>query len=140
EINTRMPYYVVQKTVEALTAQNRGIRGARILILGLAYKRDVDDVRESPSLKLMEILKEKGIEVDYNDPYVPTPPKLRKYRVERGSIPLTSENLCQYDCVIIATDHSLYDPEFIVENAQLVVDTRNLIKNPNSHACKVVKA
>ena len=135
-----MPYYVAERTIEALTARDKGIRGAKILILGLAYKKDVDDVRESPSLKLMEILKEKGIEVDYNDPYVPMPPRLRKYKLERGSVPLTGENLARYDCVIIATDHSLYDPEFIAENARLIVDTRNLINHSNNHSGKVVKA
>lgn len=140
EINTRMPYYVAQKAIEALTSRNRGLQGTRILILGLAYKKDVDDVRESPSLKLMEILKERGIEVDYNDPYVPTPPKMRKYKLERGSVPLTDANLAQYDCVIIATDHSLYDPEFIAKNARLIVDTRNLINHSNGHSCKIVKA
>jgi len=140
EINTRMPYYVAERTIEALTARDKGIRGAKILILGLAYKKDVDDVRESPSLKLMEILKEKGIEVDYNDPYVPTPPRLRKYKLERGSVPLTNGNLAQYDCVIIATDHSLYDSEFIAENARLIVDTRNMMNHANNHSGKVVKA
>jgi UDP-N-acetyl-D-glucosamine dehydrogenase len=140
EINVHMPYYVVQKTIEALNARNKGIQDARILILGLAYKKDVDDTRESPSLKLMEILQKKGAEVDYNDPYIAEPPKLRKYKLERGSVPLTRENLQKYDCVVIATDHSVYDPEFIAESAQLVVDTRNLIKNLNSHSHKVIKA
>ncbi len=140
EINTRMPYYVVQKIIEGLHANNKRLAGARVLILGLAYKKNVDDVRESPSLKLMEILKEKGLEVDYNDPYVPTPPKLRKYKVDKGSVPLTRETIREYDCVIVATDHSLYDPDFILENAQLIVDTRNLIKDCNGHSHKVIKA
>ncbi|MGD1076494.1 MAG: nucleotide sugar dehydrogenase [Thermodesulfovibrionales bacterium] len=140
EINTDMPYYVVEKTIEALNANNKGIHDARILILGLAYKKDVDDTRESPSLKLMEIFQKKGAEVDYNDPYIPLPPKLRKYKLEKGSVPLTRENLGRYDCVIVATDHSAYDPDFILENAQLVVDTRNLIKNFKNHSHKVIKA
>jgi len=140
EINTRMPYYVAQKTIEALMERNRLIRGAKILILGLAYKKDVDDLRESASLKLMEILQEKGMDVDYNDPYVLTPPKLRKYRLERGSVPLTDSNLARYDCVIIATDHSLYDSDFIAENAQLIVDTRNLMNHSHDHSGRVVKA
>jgi UDP-N-acetyl-D-glucosamine dehydrogenase len=111
-----------------------------VLILGLAYKKHIDDARESPSLKLMEILKEKGSEVDYNDPYIPEAPKLRKYKLERGSVPLTPENLRSYDCVIVATDHSAYDPEFIVEHSELVIDTRNLIGDSNNHNGKVVKA
>jgi UDP-N-acetyl-D-glucosamine dehydrogenase len=140
EINVHMPYYVVQKTIEALNANNKGIHNAKILILGLAYKKDVDDTRESPSLKLMEILQKKGAEVDYNDPYIPMPPKLRKYKLDKGSVPLTPETLGKYDCVIVATDHSAYDPDFILENAQLIVDTRNLIKNFSSHLHKVIKA
>lgn len=140
EINTSMPYYVVQKTMEALNEKGKSINGAKILILGLAYKKDVDDVRESPSLKLMEILKEKGAEVDYNDPYIPMPPRVRKYKMDKGSIPLTCEGLGKYDCVIIATDHSVYNPEFIVKNSHLIVDTRNLIKNSINHLGNVVKA
>jgi UDP-N-acetyl-D-glucosamine dehydrogenase len=111
-----------------------------VLILGLAYKRDVDDARESPSLKLMEILREKGSEVDYNDPYIPEAPRLRKYKLERGSVPLTEENLGSYDCVIVATDHSAYDPAFILEHSRLVIDTRNLIRDSNGHSDRVVKA
>ncbi len=140
EINTRMPYFVVQKTIEALSIQGKSINGAKILILGLAYKKDVDDVRESPSLKLMELFKELGAEVDYNDPYIPMPPRLRKYKLDKGSVALTPENLGAYTCVVIATDHSLYDPDFIVENSKLVVDTRNLVRNLNGNGHKVVKA
>lgn len=128
EINTGMPYYVVNKIIEALNEKGKSIKGAKILILGLAYKKDVDDLRESPSLKLIEILEGKGAEVDYNDPYIPFLPKLRKYKFEKKSIPLTSNNLKKYDCIVIATDHSVYDPEFIVKNSHLIVDTRNLIK------------
>jgi UDP-N-acetyl-D-glucosamine dehydrogenase len=140
EINTRMPYYVVQKTIEALSGQGKSVKGARVLILGLAYKKDVDDLRESPSLKLMELFKEVGAEVDYNDPYVTTPPRLRKYKLEKGSVPLTAEGLGTYCCVVIATDHSVYDADFILENAHLIVDTRNMMKNGNGHSCKVIKA
>lgn len=143
EINIYMPHYVVQKTIEALNEKSKSINGAMILILALAYKKDVDDVRESPSLKLIEILQAKGAEVDYvdyNDPYIATPPKMRKYKLDNVSIPLTRENLSRYDCVIIATDHSIYDPEFIVDNSRLIIDTRNLIKNSANHSNKVKKA
>jgi UDP-N-acetyl-D-glucosamine dehydrogenase len=140
EININMPYYVIQKTVDALNNNGKSLRGSRILILGLAYKRDVDDPRESPSFKLIELLEERGVIVDYNDPYIPKAPKMRRYKVEKDSVPLTKENLMRYDCVIIATDHSVYDPEFIVENSQFVVDTRNLIKNYKMHNAKVIKA
>jgi UDP-N-acetyl-D-glucosamine dehydrogenase len=138
EINTYMPYYVVQKTIEALNRKGKSISGARILLLGLAYKKDVDDARESPAFKLMELFEEKGAVVDYNDPYIPLLPKTRKYKANsKQSVPLTEENLSKYDCVVIVTDHSVYDPDFIVRHANLVVDTRGLIKDKNE---KVVKA
>jgi UDP-N-acetyl-D-glucosamine dehydrogenase len=128
EINTSMPYYVVQKVIEALNKNGKSIKDANILILGVAYKKDVDDVRESPSLKLIELLEEKGAKVDYNDPYIPKLPKIRKYRLKKNSVPLTSDNLKKYECIVIATDHSVYNPEFILKNSHLIVDTRNLIK------------
>ncbi len=140
EINSNMPYYIVQKTIEALNEKGKSIKNAKILILGLAYKKDIDDVRESPSLKLIELLKEKGAKVDYNDPYVPLPPKMRKYKLDKGSISLTAENLKKYDCIIIATDHSSYDSQFIVKHSQLVIDTRNMIKDSSNYDGKVIKA
>ncbi len=140
EINTYMPYFIVQKTFEALNGNCKCLNGANLLILGLAYKKDVDDIRESPSLKLIELFEEKGANVDYNDPYVTLPIKMRKYSLDKASIPLTKENLKKYDCVIIATDHSVYDPQLIVENAQLVVDTRNMIGNSSAYDGKVINA
>jgi len=128
EINTSMPYYVVQKTVDALNERGISIKGAKILILGVAYKKDVDDLRESPSLVLIDLFSEKGAIVDYNDPYIPELPKTRKYKFDKKSVPLTPENLSNYDCVVVATDHSVYDPDFIVKHANLIIDTRNLIK------------
>jgi len=140
EINTFMPYYVVQKTVEALNEKGKSIKNARILVLGLAYKKDVDDARESPSFVIIDLLMEKGAIVDYNDPYVQLPLYTRKYRLEKDSIKLTPENLSSYDCVIILTDHSVYDPDFIVKHARLIIDTRNLIKDANKYPEKVVRA
>jgi UDP-N-acetyl-D-glucosamine dehydrogenase len=140
EINTNMPYYVIQKIVEALNSKGKSINGAKILILGLAYKKDVDDTRESPSFKIIELLEERGAIVDYNDPYIPKSPKVRKYKFKKDSVPLTEENLMRYDSVVISTDHSVYDPEFIVENSQLVIDTRNLVKNQKMRNEKVIKA
>ena len=137
EINTQMPYYVVQKTIEALNNIDKTIKGSKILILGLAYKKDIDDVRESPSFKIMEILKDKGASIDYNDPYVPISKGHRKYPDEIKSVELTASNLKKYDCVLIATNHSIYDEEFILKNANLIVDTRNLFKTKNK---KVIKA
>ena len=140
EINTYMPYYVVQKTIDALNERGKPIKGAKVLILGLAYKKDVDDARESPSLILIELLQEKGAYVDYNDPYIPKPPEMRKHKIDRESIPLTPENLAIYDCIIISTDHSIYDPQFILKYSQLIIDTRNLIKDGKNHSGKLVRA
>ncbi|MCK4910292.1 MAG: nucleotide sugar dehydrogenase [Thermodesulfovibrionales bacterium] len=142
EINTSMPYYVVDKVEGSLRDQGISLEGSRILVLGLAYKRDVDDARESPSLKLIEIMEGKGAQVDYNDPYIPLMPKTRKYSLmeKKDSVELTAEGLASYDCVLVATDHSEYDPGFIAEHARLVVDTRNLIKDPGANAGKIRKA
>ncbi|MGC2062687.1 MAG: nucleotide sugar dehydrogenase [Thermodesulfovibrionales bacterium] len=139
EINSNMPYYVVQRTMEALNEQGKSINKARILILGAAYKKDIDDMRESPSLKLIELFMSKGAVVGYNDPFVPVLPKTRQYNFELSSVALTKSNLKKYDCVVIATDHSVYKPDFIVANSQLVIDTRNLVKKQN-RTRKVKKA
>ncbi|GAB4442432.1 MAG: UDP-N-acetyl-D-glucosamine 6-dehydrogenase [bacterium] len=140
EINISMPYYVVQKTIEALNERGKSIKGAKILILGMAYKKDVDDMRESPSLVLYELFEKKGAKVDYNDPYIPEIPPLRKYDIHKKSVPITKSNLEKYDCVVIATDHSDYDGDFIARNSKLVIDTRNLVKNSAKYKNKIVKA
>jgi UDP-N-acetyl-D-glucosamine dehydrogenase len=140
EINTHMPYYVIQKTVEGLNQKGKSINSAKILVLGLAYKKDVDDARESPSLKIIELLQEQGAEVDYNDPYIPVPPRMRKYKLEKTSVPLSPDNLKMYDAVVIVTDHSSYNPQLILEHARLVIDTRNLVKHPGAYAEKLIKA
>jgi UDP-N-acetyl-D-glucosamine dehydrogenase len=127
EINTAMPYYVVDKIVDALNRNNKVIAKSKVLILGLAYKKDVDDTRGSPSLKLIELLTQKGAVVDYNDPYIPRTKKMRGDDLKKDSVPLTRDTLKKYDCVVIATDHSCYDYELIVKNASLVVDTRNAV-------------
>jgi len=139
EINTSMPYYVIEKVADALNRRGRSIRSSKILVLGLAYKKDVDDTRESPSLKLMDLLLQRGADVDYNDPHVPRTVRTRKYDFRMKSVPLTKDNLGRYDCVIIATDHSDYDYDFIVENSSLVVDTRNATKGVRKKG-NVVKA
>jgi len=129
EINTYMPYYVINKTIEVLNRFNKSIFNSKVLILGLAYKKDVDDARESPALKVIDILENNyNCIVDYNDPYIPKSPKFRKYNILKESVELTEQNLKKYDVVIIITDHSVYDPDFIAKNSNLVIDTRNLIK------------
>jgi len=127
EINTAMPYYVVDKIVDALNRNNKVIANSKVLILGLAYKKDIDDTRGSPSLKLIELLTQKGAVVDYNDPYIPRTKKMRGDGLKKDSVPLTRDTLKKYDCVVIATDHTCYDYELIVKNASLVVDTRNAV-------------
>ncbi len=140
EINTSMPFWVVQKVMDALNEHGRSLKGSKILVLGAAYKKDIDDPRESPSFKLMEILLEKGATVDYNDPLIPELPSMRMYDIKRKSVDLTPANLASYDCVLISTDHSVYDWNLIVEHSRLVVDSRNATKDVLSHRDKIVKA
>ena len=126
EINTSMPYHVVDAIGEALNKRRKALNGSKILVLGVAYKKDVDDLRESPSLKLIELLSDRGATVDYNDPYFAKLHKMRHYDYsEKRSVPLDAKTLASYDCVVIATDHTSYDYAAIAEHAQLVVDTRN---------------
>ena len=125
---------------EALNTRKKALNGSRILLLGLAYKKDVDDIRESPSIELIEMLRRKGAKVDYNDPYVPATPKQREHNLRMRSKKLTAAMLSGYDCVLIATDHSTYDYPWIVEHAQLVVDTRNATARCRNGRRKIVKA
>jgi len=140
EVNTNMPHWVISKIMDSLNDNEKSIKGSKILVLGAAYKKDIDDPRESPSFKLMEIILEKGAEVDYNDPLIPELPGMRRYDIKRKSVDLTPENLAKYDCVLISTDHSAYDWDFIVKHAQLVVDTRNATNNVMENRHKIVKA
>ena len=130
EINTAMPYFVIEQIASGLNERSKSIRGSKILVLGVAYKRDIDDLRESPSLTVIELLREKGAIVAYNDPYFPTVGHGRHYDLNMTNTPL--DNLAQYDAVVIVTDHSDYDYKAIVEQSQLVVDTRNATKGIES--------
>lgn len=136
EVNTAMPYYVVEKTQEALNDRGKPLKGAKVLMLGLAYKKDIDDLRESPALTIIELLRQRGAEVSYNDPYFPSVGRGRHYDLNMTCTPL--ENLGQYDCVLIVTDHSAYDYEQIAREAQLVVDTRNAMGG--IHGSNIVRA
>ncbi|MGH9728513.1 MAG: nucleotide sugar dehydrogenase [Candidatus Acidiferrales bacterium] len=138
EINSSMPYHVVNAVAEALNERQKSLKGSRVLLLGVAYKKDVDDLRESPSLKLMQLLMERGAHLDYNDPYFPTLHKMRHYDYSAmRSVDLNAAALASYDCVLIATDHSAYDYAAIVEAAQLVVDTRNATRTVTQHRGKI---
>jgi UDP-N-acetyl-D-glucosamine dehydrogenase len=139
EVNTAMPYHVVDSIAEALNNHKKSLKGSKLLILGVAYKKDVDDLRESPTLKIMEILQKRGAEFDYNDPYFPQLHKMRHYDYSNmKSVPLSADTLGKYDAVIIATDHSSYDYGAIVDAAKLVIDTRNATRRVLRHRSKIV--
>ncbi len=125
EVNTAMPYYVVDRVASALNERKLAVNGSNVLILGVAYKRDVDDLRESPALRIIELLKERGAEVAYHDPFVPVLPRTRKYDLGLSSVALTAETVASYDAVLVITDHTTVDYELVVKNASLVVDSRN---------------
>ncbi|MGB9405949.1 MAG: nucleotide sugar dehydrogenase [Terracidiphilus sp.] len=130
EINTNMPYFVIEQIAAGLNEQRKSLKGAKILVLGVAYKRDIDDLRESPSLTIIELLRERGADVAYNDPFFATVGHGRHYDLNMTNTSL--DNLGQYDAVVIVTDHSTYDYKAIVEQSQLVVDTRNATKGIDS--------
>jgi UDP-N-acetyl-D-glucosamine dehydrogenase len=133
EINTSMPAYVVGRVAEFLNEHRKPLKGSKILILGVAYKRDVDDPRESPSFVVMEHLVARGAVLSYNDPHVPRLPKMRRHNLEMESQTLTAELLASQDCVLILTDHSAYDWHWIVQHANLVIDTRNATRDVRFH-------
>jgi len=140
EVNVSMPEWVINKLMYALNWRKKPIKGSKILVLGLAYKPDIDDVRESPSLELIELLQYRGAKVDYNDPHVPKTHKMREHDLKMTSKKLTARMLASYDVVLISTNHSCYDYPFIVDNAQLVVDTRNATKDVRRGRRKIVRA
>ncbi len=140
EINVHIPYYVVSKIVDALNEREKSIRGAKILILGVAYKKDVDDTRESPALAIMDLLRKKGATLLYHDPYIPVLPSFRKYSFKLKSSPLTEGLLRSMDAAVIVTDHSQVDYPWIVKHTPLIIDTRNVTKNISKWKKKIVKA
>lgn len=140
EINTSMPQYVVDRLMDALNEQGKAMRGSKICVLGVAYKKDVDDDRESPAFALIEMLQKKGAVISYNDPHIPRLRRSRHFDMPMESSPLTAEHLAGQDCVLIVTDHSAYDYEFIVRHAPLVVDTRNATKKVLVGREKICKA
>jgi UDP-N-acetyl-D-glucosamine dehydrogenase len=140
ELNRSMPDYVVHRTGLALNERGKSVKGAKILVLGLAYKPDVDDVRESPSLELIEKLEHLGARVDYNDPHVPATHKMRRHDLKMESVAMTPDALRSYDCVLIATHHSAYDWQLVADHATLIVDTRNAMKNVKGRRDHIVAA
>src|SRR6266404_1613616 len=139
EVNTAMPYHVVDAIASALNDRQKSLKGSRVLLLGVAYKKDVDDLRESPSLKILELLTARGAKIDYNDPYFPEIQKLRHYNFEgMKSVQLDPKMLAGYDCALIATDHTAYDYPMIVESSQLVIDSRNATRRIARHRNKII--
>lgn len=136
EVNSSMPDYVVSKVASALNLDKKAINGSRILVLGIAYKKNVDDMRESPSVMLMEKLRDLGAEISYSDPHLPVFPKMREHHFELSSVPLTAENLSAYDCVLLATDHDKFDYELIKQNAKLIIDSRGRYLASSDHIIK----
>ena len=124
EINHYMPQWVVGKVADVLNERGKAIKGSRILVLGLAYKKNIDDTRESPAVEIMDLLQAKGAHIDYSDPHVPTFPRKRDYHFDLQSVALTSESIASYDCLVLATDHDGFDYAQLLQHAQLIVDTR----------------
>jgi UDP-N-acetyl-D-glucosamine dehydrogenase len=136
EINNDMPYWVVNKVASALNERGRSIKGSRVLVLGVAYKKDVDDMRESPSIKLMEILRDKGASISYSDPHVPVFPKMRNHHFALESTSLTAESIASYDLVLLATNHSAFDYDLIEKHANVIVDTRGVYRERRPNVVK----
>jgi UDP-N-acetyl-D-glucosamine dehydrogenase len=136
EINRGMPEWVVSKVIKALVQQGKDLHGTKVLVLGVAYKKNVDDLRETPAFKLMELLLERKVQLDYHDPYVPHLTQTRNYDFQMSSVDITAKKLAMYDLVILTTDHDVFDYDLILQNAKCIVDTRGRYKNGG----KVVKA
>ncbi|MEQ1485351.1 nucleotide sugar dehydrogenase [Methyloglobulus sp.] len=136
EVNSAMPDYVIAKVGAGLNALKKSINGSRVLALGISYKKNVDDMRESPSVMLMEKLRDLGADVSYSDPHVPVFPKMRRHKFDLSSVPLDYETIASYDCVLLATDHDKFDYELIKKAAKLIVDTRGRYLQPSPHIIK----
>lgn len=137
EVNTYMPEWVVSKLADALNNAGKPIKGSHVLLLGIAYKKNVDDMRESPSVELLKLLVKKGAVVQYSDPHIPRFPKLRKYQADLSSIELTPDAIASFDCILLVTDHDQFDYQQLKKHARLIVDTRGVYKSP---APNIVKA
>jgi len=140
EVNTKMPDYVISKLADALNTKGRCFKNAKILILGVAYKKNTDDTRESPALEILNILRNKGADIYYNDPYVDHISGLRKYKFDLKSTPLTQKLLQQMDATLIITDHSTYNYNWLVKNSNLILDTRNATIKVKTHRHKIIRA
>lgn len=136
EVNTAMPEYVVNKLMDGLNQHGKALKGSKVLVLGIAYKKNVDDMRESPSVEIMELIEAKGADVAYSDPHVPVFPKMREHNFDLSSVALTPASVAEFDAIVLATDHDKFDYSLIKENAQLLVDTRGKYRAPADHIIK----
>ncbi|HMN69953.1 MAG TPA: nucleotide sugar dehydrogenase [Bdellovibrionales bacterium] len=136
EINDSMPSYVLRRIASGLNERSRSLKGSKILMLGLAYKKNIDDVRESPSVILMEKLRSEGVELSYSDPHVPTFPKMREHKFDLKNTPLTPERLREFDCVVLATDHDSFDYNMILRESKMLVDTRGKFRTPGANVIR----
>ena len=135
-----MPVYVVSRVSGALNDDGKSLRGAAILVLGIAYKPDIDDIRESPAATIIELLMDAGAEITYHDPHVPSFPPMRRHDIRLSSVPLTEETLRKQNCVLIVTDHAAVDYALVGRTARLIVDSRNAMNGVNGVTARVVKA
>ena len=133
EVNSSMPEYVLNKIVSGLNDQKKAINGSKILMLGIAYKKNIDDMRESPSVEIMQLIQDCGAEINYSDPYVPVFPQMRRYSFDLKSVEATAENIKEYDCIVVGTDHVDFDYKMIQENARLIVDTRGMYRGKHKN-------
>jgi len=136
EVNSSMPLYVLSKLCDGLNLQEKALKGSRILVLGIAYKKNIDDMRESPAVEIMELIRAKGGQVAYSDPHVKKFPLIRRYKFELSSQPLTAESLASFDAVVLATDHDSFDYSLILEHSQLIVDTRGKFRAPKPNVIR----
>lgn len=136
EVNQAMPEYVVNKLMDGLNDKAKALKGSKVLVLGIAYKKNVDDMRESPSVEIMELLEAKGCQIAYSDPHVPVFPKMREHHFDLSSVALTAESLSSFDAVVLATDHDRFDYELIRQHARLIVDSRGRYRAPEAHIIK----
>jgi len=136
EVNSQMPAWVVGKVAEGLNRRCKSINGSRILVLGIAYKKNVDDTRESPAVEILQQLRNLGADVGYSDPQVARFPRMRQYRFDLASVELTPESIADYDCLVVATDHDAFDYEMVREHAALIVDSRGVYREPAAHIVK----
>lgn len=136
EINRAMPEYVVGKTVKALNERRKALRGSKVLVLGIAYKKNVDDMRESPSVEVMELLRDAGADVAYSDPHVPMFPRMREHSFNLSSVELTPEAVAGFDAIVLTTDHAKFDYDMIRDNAQLIIDSRGVYRTVTENVVK----